>query len=280
MMKVPLVSVVVTTKNEEKNIARCLASIKAQTHPNLEIIVVDNDSSDRTKEISRQFTDSVHNKGPERSAQRNYGMIEIARGEYVTFIDADMVLSPHLVERCVQSMEQNDFLALHIPEVIMGDSFWCQVRRFERGFYDGSVVDGSRFFKKKLFQEIGGFDESIYAAEDWDIDKRIKKMGRIGLLERTADEGAVIFHNESDFRLGNYLKKKTYYSHSFGRYQDKWGADDPDVKKQFSPYFRFIGVFVEDGKWKKLLSHPLLAGGMYVLRGLVGFVYLKHCALG
>ncbi|MEK9871049.1 MAG: glycosyltransferase, partial [Gammaproteobacteria bacterium] len=60
-MTLPLISVVVTTKNEEKHIGNCLASIAAQDYPadRLEIIVVDNDSDDKTKEIARKYTDKV-----------------------------------------------------------------------------------------------------------------------------------------------------------------------------------------------------------------------------
>ena len=77
MMTPPLVSIIVTTKNEEKNIAYCLTSITEQTYSHLEVILVDNNSSDKTREIALEFTDKIFNKGPERSAQRNYGMTQI-----------------------------------------------------------------------------------------------------------------------------------------------------------------------------------------------------------
>jgi len=57
-----LVSIIITTKNEEKNIENCLKSIKLQTYSNIEIIVVDNNSSDQTKEISQKYTDKVLDK--------------------------------------------------------------------------------------------------------------------------------------------------------------------------------------------------------------------------
>ena len=85
-----LVSVIITTKNEETHIDKCLLSIMEQTYSPIEIIVVDNYSSDRTQEIAFQFTNKVFNKGPERSAQRNFGMTEIAHGKHVMFLDADM----------------------------------------------------------------------------------------------------------------------------------------------------------------------------------------------
>ena len=91
-MTQPLISIVITSKNEEHNIENCLLSIKEQTYSNIEIILIDNNSNDKTIEIALNFTSKIFNKGLERSAQRNYGMNEIARGKYVMFLDADMIL--------------------------------------------------------------------------------------------------------------------------------------------------------------------------------------------
>src|SRR3990172_11954649 len=133
-MDTPLVSIIITTKNEENNIANCLKSIKAQSYPQekIEIIVVDNASTDKTKEIALTYTDKVFDKGPERSAQRNYGMIDKSSGHYVMYIDADMILSPDLISACVNYTNQTHSTALHIKEIILGQSYWSKVRRFER----------------------------------------------------------------------------------------------------------------------------------------------------
>ena len=81
-----IVSLIDSTKNEEKNIGRCLDSLLAQTYPNIEIIVVDNNSKDKTKEIASTKGAKVYNYGPERSAQRNYGMLNKSQGKFVTQI--------------------------------------------------------------------------------------------------------------------------------------------------------------------------------------------------
>ena len=146
-MSPPLVSIIITTKNEEKNIENCLLSITEQTYPYLEVIVVDNHSSDRTREIALKFTNKFFLKGPERSAQRNYGMIKVAKGKYVMFLDADMILGPKAVETCVSMVESKKWVALHIPECVLGKNYFSRVRRFERSFYNGTVIDGARFFK-------------------------------------------------------------------------------------------------------------------------------------
>ncbi|MFH1188323.1 MAG: glycosyltransferase [bacterium] len=285
-MTPPLVSVVVTTKNEEANIKNCLQSIISQSYKNVEIIVVDNHSTDKTKEEvdrmchSREGGNpasnhiSFYSYGPERSAQRNFG-VEKAQGMYILYVDADMLLSSDLVENCVDYMCKNNCIALHISEQVMGKGYWGQVRRFERSFYDGTVIDGARFMQKKTFLKIKGFDENLSGPEDWDIDKRIKKIGPICLLPNNNSK-TVIFHNEAQFNVFKYINKKQYYGKSFATYIEKWGKDDPDIKKQFGLWYRYFGVFMEQGKWKKLLINPHLAFGMYFLRILVGVNFLLN----
>ena len=84
----------------------------------------------------------------------------------------------------------------------------------------------------------------------------------------------MIFHNEAEFDLKRYLSKKGYYAKSFEGYINKWGKDDKDIKKQFGFSYRYFGVFLEDGKWKKIIRQPVLSLGMWFLRFLVGIKYL------
>jgi len=299
-----LVSVVVTTKNEAKNIGACLASVAGQTYPAalIEMIVVDNGSSDATKDIAREYTDKVFDKGPERSAQRNFGLLEAASGNYLMFLDADMILSSSVVASCVEMMRSGRYSSLHIPEIVLGKDYFPRVRRFERSFYDGTVIDGARFFSKDAFAAVDGFDLSLTGPEDWDLDKKLKKLGPIGLLSRydfdavdafvmglpekewlprlcafekeSGQDVPLLFHNEAAFDLWRYLAKKTYYTGSADGYIEKWGALDPDVKRQYGLMYRYFGVFFEEGRWRKLLSHPVPACGMYFLRFLVGVMFL------
>ena len=275
------VSVVITTKNEEKNIENCLKSIQLQTWSNVEIIVVDNNSSDKTKELSRKYTELVIDKGPERSAQRNHGLI-----------DADMILTPNLIESCVNEFSSNEPIALHIEEIVLGKGKLARVRRFERSFYSGTCIDGVRFFKLDDFKKIGGFDATLPPGpEDWDLDKRFKKLGKINLVSLGAsvenwpldsfiqsrgttrpNSLAGIFHNEDEQSLRRYLGKKSYYSGSMDAYQKKW-QNDQDVKKQLGLTYRYVVVFCEGGRWKRIISSPLLFLQVLMLRVAVGIIF-------
>lgn len=274
-----LVSVVITTKNEQDNIERCLLSVSSQSYTRIEIIVVDNNSSDDTKLISRRYTKKVFNKGPERSAQRNYGIINKASGFYVLYLDADMIITPHLIEDCVRYMELSEVVALYLPELVLGRSLFARIRRFERSFYSGTAIDAVRFFRKDSFVKIGGFDQELFksgSGEDWDLDKKFKEIGECKLLPKWKDRKisaeiveifeetgtpidhtfAGILHNESNDRLLAYLRKKKYYSTGFAGYVAKWGTDDPDVRKQFGFFYRFFQVFLENGGWRKIARKP------------------------
>ena len=264
----PLVSVIITTKNEEKHIENLLQSIKRQTYKNIEIILVDNYSTDRTREIARKYTDKIYLKGPERSAQRNYGA-QKAKGKYLLFLDADMILSPTVIEECVRKCEKNGYIALYIPERIIGRGFWIKVRDFERQFYTGTVVDAVRFVERRAFFKAGGYDESLTGPEDWDLDRRVKQFGRVGIIS------SPLFHDEEDFDIERYLQKKKYYTKWLDKYMKKWGKDDPIAKKQLGLWYRLVGVFTENGKWRKLIKHPILTIAMYYLRLRVALIYIK-----
>ena len=297
------VSVVITTKNEEKNIINCLESILNQSYKPIEIIVIDNKSSDRTKLLAKRYTKLVFDYGPECSAQRNYGMLKKATGYYVMYIDADMILSTKIIEKCIKKLNSDDSDALFIPEYILGTNFFSRVRRFERFFYDGTVIDGARFFKKNIFTKINGFDEQLFkegSGEDWDIDMKLKANEySISLIDNKADgqnytpflynllksKGLLdfnflgFFHNESNFNLKDYIKKKFYYTKGFSGYIAKWGKDDPNIRKQFGFYYRFLQVFIEKGKWKLVLKSPHYFLGVLFLRLFVGLAYLLRILL-
>ena len=102
----PLVSIIITSKNESEVIERLLKSVKKQTYKRIELIVVDNNSTDKTLKIAQKYTKHIFTKGPERSTQRNFGAKK-AKGDYFMFLDADMELSPRVIEECIEKITQN-----------------------------------------------------------------------------------------------------------------------------------------------------------------------------
>lgn len=295
-MNEPLVSIVITTKNEENSIGRCLQSISQQTYSNIEVIVVDNHSSDKTRDISRQWTDKIHVKGPERSAQRNFGLLHAANGLYAAYFDADMIISSNLIENCVLHLQQqNQIGALYLPEVVLGCSFFARVRRYEREFYIGTPVDAVRFFRRNDFIKVGGFDEVRLASagpEDWDLDKRLKGVTTFAIVQNQKCQSSYgadwlnaityplgilndssfcgIYHDESDMTLMKYLKKKKYYANSFSNYTQIWGTKDPDIRVQLKFRYRFFYIYLSKNKHFRIIQRPHLFFAMIALKILTG----------
>ena len=265
----PALSVVVPTKNEAANIAACLGAFEP-FRGEVEVVVVDNESSDRTRAIAAERGVRVIVKGPERCAQRNCGW-RAAHGAFAMFVDADMIVAPETVRKILDRCAAPDAPdAMYVPETRVGAGLRVKARNFERGFYDGTCIDGLRVVRRSLLERVGGYDESLVACEDWDLDRRLIAAGAT-----TATTRGGLLHNEARQGLGTLLKKKAYYSASVAAYRRKWG-EDAVCRRQFGLWYRYFGVFVEKGKWKRLLRHPILAAVMYAERIAVGFTYLLN----
>ncbi|MGC8480101.1 MAG: glycosyltransferase family 2 protein [Acidimicrobiales bacterium] len=224
------VSIVVPTYNSEGTIGRCLDSIRRQTIP-VELIVVDNSSTDLTREIAASVADHVLVAGPERSAQRNVGMANAA-GDVIGFIDSDMILEPRVAEEAIQRVNAGD-AGVVVPEFTTGSSYWAHVRAFEREMYLGLPgVEAARFFPRSLVQELGGYDERLTGGEDWDLDVRVRARGVIG---RT---NARIEHDEGAVGLIGACRKKAYYADGYETFTKTHGVGTM-LKIAFErPYFR------------------------------------------
>lgn len=245
----PLVSVIVPTKDNEATIGKCLESIKKQTYPNIEVIVVDNFSTDRTKEIAESFGFRFYHKGPERNPQRNFGA-EQACGEYLLFIDSDMELSPEVVADCVATVQSEGVQAVTIPEVSFGEGFWTKCKAFERSFYmNEETMALSRFFEKDAFVSADGFDDNLIGFDDRDLHFRmVADGGRVGKA------GAIIWHNEGRARITRLMKKKYLYGKSLNQYLKK----HPSGGNTRWLFYRV--TFIK--YWGRMIKHPILSTGM------------------
>ncbi len=211
-MSSPLVSVIVPTRNSSEFLEACLKSIRDQTYKNIELIVVDNNSTDNTKEIANKYTDKVFNQGPERSAQRNFGSKNSA-GEFVVFIDSDMELSNEVIAECVVKASEQTVTGVIIPEESFGVGFWAQCKRLERSFYVGvEWMEAARFFRKEILEQVGGYNEDMVSGEDWDLSQRVEAEGKVLRIK------SFIYHNEGRLSLIRTLKKKFYYAKKIATY--------------------------------------------------------------
>lgn len=253
-MKKALVSVVITTKNSSQFLEELLLSIREQRHKKIELIVVDNNSRDETKEIVKKYTQKVFNFGPERSAQRNYGAKK-SIGEYLLFLDADMLLTPNVIKDCLEkTREKSNVGGVVIPETSFGKGFWAKTKIFERKLNLGEpYFEAARFFPKRVFWKLGGYDEALTGPEDWDLSQRIGEKHEIVRIK------SKILHNEGRPTLIGLLRRKYYYGLSVNRYLTK---DKKPLIGTRTVYFLRPGFYKNINK---MLGEPVLTAGMLIM---------------
>ncbi len=199
------ISVIIPTFNSANYISETIGSILNQTFQDYEIIIVDDGSTDNTKQVLDNYASKIRyffqiNKGP--SAARNKGIKE-AGGEYIVFLDADDVWLKNYLDKCVCYLkdencdlvmtdnyadiysDDNKFLRREYRnrENYIGNEnrlFQILYQRFQKGF-SGEIRS---VIKKSCFDRIGYFDENIKVAEDWDLWLRIAKNGlKVGYIQ-------------------------------------------------------------------------------------------------
>jgi len=183
----PRVSVVIPVWNGERTIAATLDSVLAQTVRDIEVLVIDDGSTDGTAAIVSKSADSrvalhrFENRG--LAASRNRGM-RLARGEFIAFVDADDLWRPERLARQLEALDAAPTAALAysftdcIDEggtvVGPGSYIVAEGRVYERLLVWNFLDNGSSMIARRdALLASGGFDETLPAAEDWDLWLRI-----------------------------------------------------------------------------------------------------------
>ena len=252
----PIVTVVVPAKDDAHFIRPCLRSIREQWFRPLEVVVVDDGSSDETLRIAQEFADKDERfsvvshettRGP--SAARNTGMAN-SSAPFVTFLDADDFLYQHSIKRRVEALSAAD------PDVVAG--VFCDwqptsenegptpperpatIRDELVGFVHGPecpFIVTAPVVRRSVLERVGGFDESLFTAEDFDLWVRVLREGNkfayvpmIGVAYRQKSTGLVF--SESAFHADSAL------SVIEKQYEDLSGDDDAPVLSLPLPHYQ------------------------------------------
>lgn len=255
---IPLVSIVIPARDSERTIGICLESIKRQNYPMIEVIVVDQESRDSTLDICRNYGVKVITipkttlyTPPTKS--RNRGA-KIAKGKYLLHLDSDMELAPGLIKECVYRLERSDAGAVVIHEIDVATGFWGQCKALERKCYVGDpYLEGARFVKREIFDDVGGYDETLSFGEDWDIHQRYKDITKIQSIQ------SVIKHHSGYISFLEQVKKKHAYGKTANSYIRKYPKESRKQLFLRTAYFR---------NWRLLANDPIHA---------TGFIFIKLC---
>jgi len=212
-----LVSIVIPARNSARTLPLTLRSIKRQTYPHLEVIVVDGRSSDNTANIAQSHGARVITTRPNRSLQRNVGARH-AQGDILYFVDSDFYLTPGVVQECVDLINAgaDAVIVLNISNPLTGTV--AKIRYYERmSYYRSGIYEAARCMTRQTFWKAGGYDPRLYANEDYDLHARIVATG------------AKIAHTQKNFEIHlnepatwrQLITKSIYYSRNITTYLRK-----------------------------------------------------------
>ncbi|HEY5296293.1 MAG TPA: glycosyltransferase [Verrucomicrobiae bacterium] len=180
-IKWPLVSVIMAVRNGERFLAEAIRSVRAQNYPAHEIIVVDGHSTDRTAEIARSFSGVKFLTQPGRgvSAALNFG-IAVARGDWIAVLEHDDIWTPEKLRTQILFMQRRpelQFTLTHARLFLEPGCAWPSgynpdwLKEPQIGAILSSLVA-----RKKVFEQIGKFDEHLQCAGDVDWFSRAKDL--------------------------------------------------------------------------------------------------------
>lgn len=188
----PLASVIIPNYNHAQYIGDAIRSVLAQTYHNYEVIVVDDGSTDNSREEVAQFGGKVkyiYQSNAGLSAARNTG-IQASKGSLIGVLDADDMYGPEYLKVLVTALQEDPVAA----GIYCGYQFvdhannllpQVEARPVEPGRLYSALLGGnffvpeSIFLRRSVYEEVGLFDETLRACEDWDVWLRAAKKYKI-----------------------------------------------------------------------------------------------------
>lgn len=194
----PLVSIIIPGYNRAEYIAETIESVLAQTYRNIEIIVVDDGSTDNTKEIVAEYLPKVQyiwQENSERGASRNHGL-RLAKGEFISFLDSDDLWLPNKIEEDLEFLDNSSAVGVIYTDICLIDAKGNYLKLIKRKGFRGKVTEkllednfvsiGAHLSRTQLIREIGGFREErqLSGSEDWEMWVRLSTVTDFAYLPK------------------------------------------------------------------------------------------------
>ena len=247
-----MISVIIPTYNSDKYICEALDSVLLQTYSDYEIIVIDDGSTDTTREvIENRFRTVryyyVENNGV--SAARNLG-ISMAQGELIAFLDADDKWLPEKLEKQAALFDKNDTLGMAFTENCFFDEQGILSKkaykreRLMRGdivkniFMNSYVVTSTVMVRKRVFDTVGLFEEDMVVAEDDNMWMRIGMKFGVELLDEPMLMYRITEGSLSRKKHNIFIGVKTHIENLKKKYPDLYNRlGTSTIRKKYSNLF-------------------------------------------
>jgi len=188
-MASPLVSVIIPAYNEEKCIENCLSSLLKLDFPKeqFEIILVNNNSKDKTREIVQKKFPTVRIVDEEKQGVvfARIAGVNAAKGEIIAFTDADTIIPPDWLTKIEREYDNPKIVAVGGPRLLSPYNFRAKIDNLLVNpffFIFKSFPGHNMSFRKKAYFACGGFSTQSNLAEDFYINHQLKKVGKVVII--------------------------------------------------------------------------------------------------
>ncbi len=262
----PLVGVVIPNFNYSKYLPEAIDSVLAQTYPNIEIIVVDDGSTDNSIDILQNYDGKIRviqqtNSGV--SVARNRGVSE-SRGRFIAFLDADDSWLPRKIERQIERFSTEKDLGLVHVGVNETDAVGntLKIRRdgmegaisHELLLLRSAVLGGGSglMVPRDVYDEVGGFDPKLSTSADWELFYRIASRYPIGFVSDTL----VNYRMHGTNMHGNIPRMQSELLYAFGKiFRDEDRAIQSIKRKSYGNLHQVLaGSYYRNGHYLQFLK--------------------------
>lgn len=223
-MKNKLVSVVIPSYNRKHSIEKSIRSVERQTYRPLEIIIVDDNSSDGTAEflasldISLPMKVEVHKENKGGSGARNTG-ISLASGDYIAFLDSDDIWYSKKIELQMKKMfeDKTEFCYTGVSVINEDNEFLYDKKAVEEGWLKERLMGfncvgttSTAIISTDLLKKVNGFDETLKSCQDWDLWVRLSDYTKFSAISNpmidylSAEKGRITSSGRN--RISGHMK--------------------------------------------------------------------------
>lgn len=274
MMNSPKVSVIIPNYNYADYLDKTIESVFAQTHKNLEVIVVDDGSSDHSLKVLAKYQDKIkiiqqENQGV--SAARNHGAT-VSSGDYLAFLDADDLWMPEKLEKQINVIVNDKVGFVHVGTQEFESRTGNILHVYDKGFsgklqpdifvaqQSGNwvIAGGSgMMIPRSVFEMVGGFDARLSTSADWDFFFRVATRYEVAFINDVLLQYRI--HNSNMHSNVERMEREMMicYEKVFEEADDSWLAVRPAAYGHLHKVL--AGSYFHGGKGREFLRHGLLS---------------------
>ena len=259
------VTVIIPAYNNSAFTLKTVESIINQTYKNIEIIVIDDGSTDDTKKLLKKYNYKiiyVYQENQGACSARNKGM-KLSTGTYIAHIDCDDIYEPTKISQCVDFLEKNPqygFVYTDVKLIDSNDNPILGVKKFYNhpgsGYIAKKIIkshyvltNSTLLAKKECFLEVGGFDENIFISADREMIIRLSRVFKAGYINKPLTKYRVS-NNRTYENLQKSLDEFIYIVHKYTKFQNFLSKSDQKISFA-NIYYYYFKLNISLGRYKE-----------------------------